>query len=630
MINSRYLNKKIFGCGIVGSHDVETSDSVFITMAKSLAHRGPDAIDTWKSEDKRTLLGHTRLAILGTDNRGSQPMTNHDKSITVVYNGEIYNYHELKKNLEKFGYNFKSDTDTEIIVYGYHFWGIEFLQKLNGIFAFALYDKIKDLLFLARDPIGVKPLLYYEIGNSGIIFASESKAILRHNQISANPNFGSILSTWIHHLWQDNDNTWFFGIKSLRPGCFMKIDRKNGNKNITQYWDVEPVSISNNIQIEEYYHKFKDLIIDATLLQTQSDVGFSTTTSGGLDSSTITSIIACNSQYNLDTYTIRYKDSEKIPSINCDPPDFLNGYSRRLVDYWHACKLSNHYKNIKLHFVDVDSNSFTKETIDRAIYALEQMPFDARMLSLYKIYEKIKSHNHKVTLIGQGADELWLGYYFDDDFWRYSPELLSAYHLWKEYYPSQLPFGLSAWNPSFLTLKRIYESSEENLRKHYDFKSDDPLNNLSYFGKNTILQSILMTEDRISMHHSIEARVPWLDKRIVSLAFQIPSYLKINSPNDNKAKYFCRMALHGVVPDHILQRRKSPLPHPPADYKSSFIKKFIIPNLNKFEKSNLMRNIFQLKFITGLPNDNMLTVNDYFKIYSLWRFEKIFLINKLV
>lgn len=630
MIYSPYPNKIKFGCGIVGCHNVETSDPVFLNMVKSLSHRGPDAIGIWKSDDNRTIFGQTRLAIFGIDDRGSQPMENHDKSINVIYNGEIYNYHELKNILEKSGYIFKSDTDTEIILHGYHLWGIDFIQKLNGIFAFALYDRKNDVLFLVRDQIGVKPLLYYELGNNGIIFASEAKAILRHNKISADPNLKSILSTWIHHLWQDNDNTWFFGIKSLRPGYLIKIERKTGQKHIHKYWDVEPVFISDDIKIEEYHKKFRDLIVDATLLQTQSDVGFSTTTSGGLDSSTITSIIACNSQNKFDTYTIRYQDIEKVPSLNCKPPDFTNGYSRRLVDFWHACKLSNYYKNIQLHFVDIDSDNFDEDTIDHAIYSLEQMPFDARILSLYKIYEKIKSHNHKVTLIGQGADELWLGYYFDDDFWRFSPEHLSAYHLWKSYYPSQLSFGLSAWNPAFLNLQSAYESSRENLQKHYSLNSDDPLHNLSYFGKNTILQSILMTEDRISMNHSIEARVPWLDKRIVSLSFQVPSYLKINSTDDNKAKYFCRSALQGLVPNIILQRRKSPLPHPPNEYKLPFIIKYIVPNINHFLNSNLMMQIFQIDFIKRLPNNDMLSINDYFKIYSLWRFEKIYLLRNLL
>lgn len=592
-------------------------------MVDTLAHRGPDGRGEWVSPDGRTLFGHRRLSIIGPDERGAQPFHSDALDLTITFNGEIYNYPELRVELEARGYRFVSDTDTEVILYAYDAWGLECLNRFNGIFAFGLFDGRRDRIVLARDHVGVKPLAYWEGPDGGLVFASEAKAILAHPAVKSAPCLAAIRSTWVHHLWQDNRMTWFEGIRNLEPGSYMVIDRNSRRREGYTYWELVP---RVGVEAGSYDHmaeRFRELLTDAVRLQTRSDVGFSTTNSGGLDSSAITAI-AAGMHPRVDAFTVRYEFDDALPPQGGPSPDFKTGISRSSVDLWHARLLADSLDNVDLTEVQVRESCFSPHLIDACIYGLEQMPYDTRIMALYRLYEDIHDAGHKVTLIGQGPDEVWLGYYYDDAFWRYRPEQVSREYLAREHFPSDLPFAWDAWNGDFMSPELARASSAENLSHHMaGFASGDPLNDLCALGQRTILQSILLTEDRMSMCHSVEARVPWVDYRLMELAFEVPSYVKIDSPDDNHAKYFNRQALRGIVPDAIIDRRKSPLPHPPESYRDRVVRDLVQQSLPEMQRSELVTSVFRREFVDNAHTSG-LSMRQLFTMYSLWRFEAVF------
>lgn len=223
------------GCGIVGSFGIETSQETLEKMTESLAHRGPDSDGFWTSQDGLTMFGHRRLAIVGIDERGRQPMTK--DGITVTYNGEIYNYPYLKKELEELGYQFTSTSDTEAILYAYQEYGPDCVKHFNGIFAFGLYDERTKQLMLARDHVGVKPLCFTIPSGKGILFASEPKALFPHPDVSCQPNYDVIKADMIHGYWGPKQQTWFEGVLNLEPGNYMLIDTQTGEKQVVRYWE---------------------------------------------------------------------------------------------------------------------------------------------------------------------------------------------------------------------------------------------------------------------------------------------------------------------------------------------------------------------------------------------------------
>ncbi len=608
------------GCGITGAHNIDAPRKTLDVMTDSLAHRGPDGKGTWQSKDNSTVFGHRRLSIVGIDERGAQPMTR--EHLTVTFNGEIYNYPQLKAELEKEGYEFTSASDTEVILHAYNKWGPECVRKFNGIFAFGLYDERRSQLMLARDHIGVKPLVYNTPESKGILFASEPKAIIKHPETPRQPNFDVIKADMIHGFWGPKKETWFNGVLNLEPGRYMLVDTKTNERKTVRYYEPEakPADLFDEKEVTE---QFRELIEDAVNLQLLSDVGVSTTNSGGLDSSAITAIAARHINGVLQAITVEYDDADAVMQLKDKIPEFTEGIERRLVDLWHARKLADEIENVQLTGVKVPQVSFDKEKIDTVVKAMDQIPMDLRMLSIHFMYQKIKELGHKVVLIGQGPDEIWMGYYYDDDFWRFPPEKTSAAYLAGEYFPRRIPFGEGAWKPDFLNPTVAQELSRKNLEENYQrFQTDDPLNNLTYFALNTMLQSVLHLEDRMSMANSVEARVPWLDHRLVDLSFRVPSYMKINSPDENKAKWINRQALKGIVPDHIINRRKSPFPHPPDTYRDQMAK-LVRENLSDINKSPFMKEMFTAQFLETLATNPSLDSRDLFKIYSMWRFGEL-------
>lgn len=624
------------GCGIAGSYNAETSGETLDVMTDALAHRGPDGRGTWTSEDGQTSFGHRRLSIVGVDERGAQPMKREypdGQALNVTFNGEIYNYPDLKHELEQQGYRFESASDTEVILHAYHRWGPECVKRFNGIFAFAIHDQKNGRVVLARDHVGVKPMVYARTPGkgegAGIVFASEAKALLKHPDVPHEPDFDTIRQDFIHGFWGDKRGTWFKGIRNLEPGTMHIIDTNSGQEHTVQYWtpNAENIVVSSFDDARDQLHA---LFLDSVRQQVMSDVGFSTTNSGGVDSSAITAAIAQSfHDRTIDAFTIEYDDAHTLPSLDGSIPEFTDEkVPRRLIDLFHARLLAKSYPNVNLKGVGIPSNQFNPQSIDEVVRAMEMMPMDMRMLAIHSMYHQVREQGHKVVLIGQGPDELWLGYYYDDDFWRFKPEQTSPAYLANEFYPRRIPFGgEAAWNEGFLNRSIAAEQSRNNLAYNLaPSKSSDALQDLTSFAQRTMLQSVLHLEDRLSSANSIEARVPWLDHRIVDLAFQVPSYMKIAAPGgeENKAKYLQRQAMRGIAPDHIIDRRKSPFPHPPDEYRDDLCKQLIQPNAKGIAQSPFMREMFKDGFLSNLATNPELKANDLFRLYSLWRFAECF------
>lgn len=600
------------GCGIVGTVNCNISDDVFNTMTDLLKHRGPDARGVWSNNNKSIRLGHRRLAIVGIDERGVQPMTR--DGVTIVCNGEIYNYPQLRMELESHGYDFLSDCDIEVLLHAYSQWGVQFLDKINGVFAFAIYDARTNKLLLARDPMGVKPLVYTEVGKGQLIFASEIKCLLVYPSFSRKPNLEAIRSDILHGLLGDKQITWFDNVFNLEPGHLMIIDCKEGTKQVSPFWSYP--SAADLTSEDVIVASIREIIDDAIRLQMLSDVGITTTCSGGIDSVVVTNLAATKNGKELDVFSLAYNGEDA--AFNTPAKE----------DLFYARKVAEENPDIKLTVIPVSINNLlTRATIDSLVKSFDgALPLDIRILSFLEMYLQIHNYGAKVVLTGQGADELWMGYYDDViyTFWKFNQEQMSSEYLAGNFF-NRIPMGYAAWNADFLNPKSAFESTMLNLEKNYqNFDTDDVLNKLSRFVIRTHFQSILNMDDKIAMSAALETRVPWVDKRMVELSFRVPGSLKINSPYpDKKPKHLVRQAMNGIVPDYVINRAKAPFPDPKGPYRES-LRKLILADATQIKQSPFMREIFSRDFLNGIELDDQKTERNLFITYILWRFGELY------
>lgn len=603
------------GCGIVGTVGCAIADEVMERMTDALTHRGPDGRGLWSTSDRSVRLGHRRLAIIGIDERGTQPMTR--GSATITCNGEIYNYPELRKTLEKLGYVFSSDCDTEVILHAYAEWGMDCLRKLNGIFAFGLYDARTRKLFTARDHLGVKPLVYCDVGG-GFAFASEARALLACPLVARGPDFEAIRSDVLHGLLGQKHRTWFSGISHLEPGHFIEIDCDTGARTLREYWRI-PDGPTDLVDERQVIESLRETLRDAVRLQVLSDVGVSACLSGGIDSSAVSLLASEGRPPGLDVFTLEYEENR--PQFGAD------ALSNDQVDLVHARSLASAHA-MRMHVVPLSSRRLLdRDHLDSVIRGSDVSIFlDMRVLSLAVLYDYVRQTGQKVLLTGQGADEVWLGY-FDDPiytFWKNSADQLSTEYLVREFFGRRIPMGLGAWNEKFISRELAHDSARSNLETNYQhYHTDDPLQRLSYLVTRTHLQSILAIDDKIAMMNGIETRVPWLDHRLVEIAFRVPGFLKVSSPNpETRPKWLVQQAMRGIVPSGVIDRKKSPFPETPPVYME-IIKRMVVDEAARIRRSPFTRELFSDLFLSQLGPSSPLRPRDWFTIYSLWRFGEI-------
>ncbi len=611
-------------CGIYNTNGEPAEADTLHAMSQALHHRGPDGSGSFL--DGPVALGHRRLSIIDVSG-GAQPISNEDDSLQLVFNGEIYNYIELRKQLLQSGHRFKTQSDTEVILHAYEQWGVDCVKRFNGIFAFALWDGNQRRLFLARDHLGVKPLYYALIG-SRLIFASEIKALLQDRHCPRAVDVKA-LGDLFSYRYVPSPATLFRGIKKLSPGHFMVISQSA--LVIKRYWDripkIDKVSTERNL-MEQYQELFED----AVRLQTRSDVPVGLFLSSGVDSGAILSQMRRHINGPLHTFTIGFSGGEKTNE---------NADARSLAKQFGA----QHHERI------VTPDDYLRY-FENYIWDIEE-PVGNETAAAFHFVSELAHENVKVVLTGQGADEPWAGYH------RHLGVKLSAIY---SRLPSlvtgtikgvvnrlprneRLKRGVAALDePDMLSrFAKIYaffhsdmknrlftdstkeqlnyagQEKGESLRRLYDeVRHLDPVSRMLYLDTRTDLpDDLLMVNDKTSMANSIEARVPFLDHRLVELAETIPSYLKIKGLH---GKYLHKKAAEKWLPKDVVYRKKKGFANPINEWLRGAMRPFIEECL--FSEASAVRLYFDIGYIRQLVTLHESKQEDYlFHIYLLISFE---------
>ena len=557
-------------CGISGFYKhaggltkrKEPNENLLHSMNRSQKHRGPDGEGIYL--DENCGLAHVRLSILDIK-KGKQPMTLHNKyeDYVIVYNGEIYNMHKLRRELQAQGVAFETNCDTEVILKGFAFYGTNYFQKLNGIFAFAIWEKRKQLLTLCRDHLGVKPLFFSQ-QNDTFVFGSEIKSLLAYNKNLAKVNEEGWCELFALGPAHTPGKTVYANIHEVLPGTFLTI---HGNTLSTNtYWKLE--SAEHRDSLEETIEKTRFLVCDAIKMQMLSDIPICTFLSGGLDSSIVTSVTAKelkNQGKQLSTYSFDFEGNETF---------FQSNHFQPSRDLPFALEMSE-YLNTK-HKMLLCTNEDLYENLAAALSARD-FPCMADVESSLIYFCKEVSHHHRVTLTGECADEIFGGYpwfYRKDMFerngfpWSYDMNARTA--LLKDSVAEKLSLPEYSHESYLATIKETPKLTGED-------PTEQRRRELSYLNLRWFMATLLERMDRTSMYHGLEARVPFADHRIVEYLFQVPWNMKFLG---NQEKGLLRKAMTGLLPDSVLFRKKSPYPKTYHPGYENFLKNEFLRILN--------------------------------------------------
>lgn len=504
-------------CGIVGVCNLRgepVPSGLVDRLASLIAHRGPDGEGVYT--DGPVGFGHRRLAIIDLTTAGNQPMANETGDVVLDYNGEIYNFQQLRLELEACGHRFHSHTDSEVVVHAYEEWGSACVERFDGMFAFAIWDRSRRRLFLARDRFGVKPLYWY-LRNGVFVFASEIKAILGHPRVSRDVCYPALNE---YFTFQNvlTDQTLFDGIRLLPAGCTLTLEVSEGAEpKIERYWDFPFPAEPDELSTEEATDQLYELFLEAVTRQLVSDVPVGSYLSGGMDSGSITAIAAGNGP-RLSTFTGGF-DLSSASGLEL-------AFDERAAAEEMANMLKTEHYEVVMHAGDMEW------VMPELIWHLE----DLRVGQCYPNYyvAGLASKFVKVVLSGAGGDELFGGYP-----WRYfsaaengdrDSYLRGYYAFWQRLVPDEEKEHL--FNDA--VLRELGDHSAYDVfRGVFDGWSgtlesrDDYLNASLYFELKTFLHGLLVVEDKLSMAHSLETRVPFLDNELVDFALGLPVSLKV-------------------------------------------------------------------------------------------------------
>ena len=569
-------------CGITGwidwRRDLRKERATIVRMAESLYHRGPDEQNIWLTPN--AAFGHARLIVVDPEG-GRQPMqkTRNHAVYTLVYNGELYNTEELRKELLAKGYDFRGHSDTEVLLASYMEWKEACLERLNGIYAFAVWDESERKLFAARDRLGVKPF-FYHVGNGYFLFGSEIKALLVHPEVK--PVIGREGLAEIFGLGPSKTpgHGVYKGISELRPGHALTYTE--AGVNVFRYWNVKSEVHADSVG--DTVARVKALVLDAVRRQLYADVPVATFLSGGLDSSAISAIAAEyyreNGKGPLHTYSIDYEGNDQYFTANVFQPNADRDY----VD-WMSRFIGS------VHHSEVIANEALVAALKRAV-RLRDMPGYADVdASLLWFCERIKEEA-TVALSGECADEIFGGYP-----WFHKPETSAREGFpWMRSLDQRQALLNDVWRRR-LRLKdyaydRYLESAKETPLLDGEEERDAERRKLFYLNMNWFMTALLDRKDRMSMGASLEVRVPYADHRLVEYVWNIPWEIKMLN---GREKGVLRAALEDVLPEVVLNRKKSPYPktHHPAYTKavSAWLKDVIArpsaPLLNLVDKGKI-------------------------------------------
>lgn len=614
-------------CGICGKIFFDKSHSVdektIKIMTSTMSHRGPD--DDGFFISRQVGLGHRRLSIIDL-NTGKQPISNEDNSIWIVFNGEIYNYQELRKNLIARNHLFKTATDTEVIVHAYEEYGVDVLSHLRGMFAFAIWDEKNKSLFLARDRVGIKPLYYYLTSDS-LIFASEIKAVLADPSVKADINYPAI-DRFLTYRYLPGNDTLIKNLVKLSPGHYLFL--KNGVASIQQYWDLKFSKPNNHHSIQSYKEELLDLLKETLRIHMISDVPVGFLLSGGVDSTALLNLYAEGENRDLSTFTIGFA-GEKF--------DDERKYGRLAAEKVGT----RHYE------MTIDANSFF-EFLPQYVWHMEEPVCEPPAIALYYISKLAKEHV-KVLISGEGGDEAFAGYQtyrnliwlervkhltgpFDHNIAALFNKLshfpflkrLNKYASLiplplEDYYYSRTATPFSFFNAEF---KHSYTSKLQGLTdKRYSTKpttdlfknvqSQDKLSQMLYVDTKTWLpDDLLIKADKITMANSIELRVPLLDHKVLEFAAGLPSDLKVRGFT---TKYLLKETFRDRIPREIIRRKKTGFPVPFTSWLKNELRSYVSDIL--LDKKTIQRGYFDGKAIEKMLLENQSNSAYASEIFSL-------------
>ena len=581
-------------CGITGYYCPETvsSSSILPKMMAVIKHRGPDGEGTWIDEEENIAMGHLRLSIIDLEG-GKQPFISPDQNYIITFNGEIYNYIELRQLLIHKGYGFKTHSDTEVLLKMYIEFGAEMLNMLNGMFAFSIYNKKDKTLFLARDHFGIKPLYYYKVNNF-FAFASEIKSLLQHPKVKIEKNEAKIQEYLVLQMIIGKE-TLYDKIFKLEPATYLIV--KDGIiVKEEQYWDLD-YTVDYEKTEDQFSKELLLLIQSSVSMQLRSDVPVGSYLSGGLDSSIVSKLASSNYPNKINTFTGGFKLSEAYNETH---------YARIVAEK---------IKSIH-HEVFPTAQDFI-DNIESLIYQIDEPLAGPGLFPQYMV-SKLAAKHVKVVLGGHGGDELFGGYarygvaYLeecikgsifdtqnDDSHIVTLNSIIENLPSLKQYVPlikSQFSSGL--FDPMdqryFRLISRSHNLSEiykkdylksieiNNVFEHFSSVFNKPktssyFNKMTYYDTKTLLPALLHIEDRVSMAVSIESRVPLLDRRIAELAASIPPVMKFTK---GKLKYMLLKSVGAVLPKQIVERKdKMGFPTPLNEWMKGPLKEYMMDTL---------------------------------------------------
>lgn len=581
-------------CGIAGfikTGIAEKNITQVKKMVSLLNHRGPDEAGLLITEN--ACLGHTRLSIIDLST-GSQPIHNEDRTLWIVYNGEVFNYPELREILIKKGHRFTTTSDTEVILHGYEEFGPNILNKLNGQFSFAIWNTKKQKLFCARDRVGIRPFFYF-FDNEKLIFSSEIKAILGTGEVNAEIDIDRLQQMFT--FWCTLPNTTVFkNIHQLPPGYYLEFEKKE--LKIHRYWQLGFPEKNNyeNRSEAQIIEEFRELLIDASIIRLRADVPVGAYLSGGLDSSIITSIIKNHTTNSLETFSISFAEREF---------DEKN-YQQMMISH-----LNTNHQNFEIN------NELIAANFLRTIWHTEAPIYRTAPIPMMLLSALVRRNARKVVLTGEGADEFLGGYNIFKEtlirqFWARQPESKIRPMLFQKLYPylkasstqnrqfmikffsrhltevdNPLYSHLLRWENNanllpFVSEELKNQTTTDMLFEQYkqllpdNFMKWAPFCRAQYIEIEMYMSNYLLSSqgDRMGMANSVEGRYPFLDHRIIEFASKIPPHFKSYGLNE---KYLLKKAFSHLLPAEITHRNKQPYRAPMA---SSFFK-FQNPDLNE-------------------------------------------------
>ncbi len=612
-------------CGIFDRSGKTINRATLERMNTVIKHRGPDGEGYFV--DGEIGLGHRRLSIIDVEG-GAQPIYNEDGTVQIVFNGEIYNFVELHKELETDGHRFKTRSDTEVIIHAYEKWGADCVNHFNGMFAFAIWDKRKKELFMARDHLGIKPLYHALVGDR-LVFASEVKALLQVPGCPREIDMDALAELFTFR-YVPSPKTLFSGIFKLPPGHVMRAT-KNGIK-INRYWNWVP-QLRKNWREQELIEEYQTLLEDTVRIQLRSDVPLGLFLSSGVDSGVLLAIMSKYSTGPVQTFTIGFEGGAKTNEVE-DAGETARKFG---AEHYHMMVSSRDYASY----------------FERYMSDLEE-PVGHEPAPAFYFLSKITSERVKVALTGQGADEPWAGYD------RYLGVKLSTFysrlpHLITEHLApliakvpgpmERLKRGITSLSePDILTrfakiysffsadmkaqlykgiLKERFEaapySKMETLRRlQKDVQHLDPLTQMLYIDTRANLpDDLLMVADKTSMANSLEVRVPFLDYRLVEFIESLPPTLKLHWAT---GKYLHKKALTKWLPQETVYRKKKGFAHPIADWLRSSMKPLVEDCLLSSDSS--LSQYFDQDYIRQLYSRHLEGKEQYMRhIYLLMSLE---------